>query len=106
VGGRILSRSSSFLSRKQDYLWPLLLVIPFISGFICAHLNVSAKFYAISMLVHVLSGNLIFILIPFTKIAHCILMPLSQVVSTFAWKFPPETDEKITTTLNKKGAPV
>jgi hypothetical protein len=58
------------------------------------------------MLLHVLSGNLVFLLIPFTKIAHCVLMPLSQFVITIAWRFPPDTDDRVCTTLNKKGAPV
>jgi nitrate reductase gamma subunit len=104
--GRIFNKSSSFISRKQDYLWPVLLLIPFITGFVCANLNVDPKSYQFFMLMHVLSGDLIFVLIPFTKIAHCVLMPLSQVVCTLAWKFPPNTDEDICTTLNKKGAPV
>ncbi|NNJ52110.1 MAG: hypothetical protein HKP17_02990 [Ignavibacteriaceae bacterium] len=104
--GRMFNKSSSFLSRKQDYLWPILLLIPFITGFVCAHLNVNPTYYQFFMLMHVLSGNLIFILIPFTKIAHCVLMPLSQVVCTIAWKFPPETDEAVCSTLNKKGAAV
>jgi len=104
--GRMLNRSSSFLSRKQDYLWPVLLLIPFFTGFICAHINISPDSYQFFMLMHVLSADLIFVLIPFTKIAHCVLMPLSQVVCTIAWKFPPETDEAVCSTLNKKGAPV
>jgi nitrate reductase gamma subunit len=104
--GRMLNRSSSFLSRKQDYLWPLLLLIPFVTGFVCAHLNISPNGYQFFMLMHVLSADLIFILIPFTKIAHCVLMPLSQVICTIAWKFPPETDEAVCSTLNKKGASV
>lgn len=104
--GRVASRSSSFLSRKQDYLWPLLLMIPFASGFICANVAVSPSIYQVFMLIHILSGELIFLLIPFTKIAHCVLMPLSQLICTLAWKFPPETDDDICTTLNKKGARV
>jgi nitrate reductase gamma subunit len=104
--GRMLNKSSSFISRKQDYLWPLILLIPFVTGFVCAHLSVNPKIYQSFMLMHVLSADLIFILIPFTKIAHCVLMPLSQVVCTIAWKFPPETDEAVCSTLNKKGAPV
>jgi nitrate reductase gamma subunit len=104
--GRIFSRSSSFISRKQDFLWPLLLLLPFITGFVCSHLTVSPSIYRIFMLVHVLSGNLIFILIPFTKIAHCVLMPLSQFICVLAWKFPADTDDDVCTTLNKKGAPV
>ena len=104
--GRIFNKTSSFLSRKQDFLWPILLLIPFVTGFVCAHLNVSPANYTLFMLMHVLSGDLIFLLIPFTKIAHCVLMPLSQVICTLAWKFPADTDDKICTTLNKKGAPV
>jgi nitrate reductase gamma subunit len=104
--GRLFNKSSSFISRKQDYLWPLLLLIPFVSGFVCAHLNISAGAYSFFMLIHILSADLIFILIPFTKIAHCVLMPFSQIICTLAWKFPPNTDEDIAITLNKKGVPV
>jgi nitrate reductase gamma subunit len=104
--GRLLNKSSSFLSRKQDYFWPLLLLIPFVTGFICAHLNITPKIYQVFMFVHILSANFIFLLIPFTKIAHCVLMPLSQVICTLAWKFPPDTDKDIAATLNKQGDPV
>jgi len=104
--GRASKGTSSFLSRRQDYFWPLLLSLPFITGFICANLGVGPNAYRIFMLIHVLSAELIFLLIPFTKIAHCVLMPLSQLVCTIGWKFPPETDDKICTTLGKKGAPV
>jgi len=104
--GRAISKSSSFISRKQDFLWPIILLIPFITGFACAHMGVGPKAYQFFMLVHILSGELIFILIPFTKIAHCVLMPVSQFVAAIAWKFPPDTDEKVCVTLNKKGEPV
>jgi nitrate reductase gamma subunit len=104
--GRWISKSSSALSRKQDYLWPLLLLIPFITGLICAQTAVGPQGYQLAMLFHVLSGDLILLLIPFTKIAHCVLMPMSQFVAALAWKFPAETDEAVSATLNKKGAPV
>jgi nitrate reductase gamma subunit len=104
--GRIGSSKARQISRKQDYLWPLLLLVPFVTGFVVAQLGVSAKAYQTLMLVHIFSGELIFVLLPFTKIAHCVLMPLSQMVSTLAWKFPAAVDEDVTTTLDKKGAPV
>ena len=103
---RLVNRTAKALSRKQDYLWLILLLIPFVTGFICANLNIVPSYYRFFMLVHVLAGELIFVLIPFSKIAHCVLAPLSQIISTLAWKFPPDTDDKISTTLNKKGAPV
>ena len=104
--GRLVIKQARTLSRKQDYLWLILLLIPFATGFVCANLNVGPQNYQFFMLVHILSGELIFVLIPFSKIAHCVLSPLSQVVSNLAWKFPPETDDDICTTLNKKGASV
>ncbi len=104
--GRVASRESRFISRKQDYLWPLLLIIPFITGFICANMAVGPQGYQVSMLIHILSGELIFILLPFTKIAHCVIMPMSQFIIAVAWRFPPDTDKDIVITLNKKGEPI
>jgi nitrate reductase gamma subunit len=58
------------------------------------------------MLIHVLSGNLIFVLMPFTKLAHCVIMPFSQFIIAIAWRFPARSDDEICTTLGKKGAAV
>jgi nitrate reductase gamma subunit len=104
--GRVFSRNASFLSRKQDYLWPLLLSIPFATGYLCANTTISPASYQFFMLLHVLSAELIFVLIPFTKIAHCVIMPLSQFIINLAWRFPAQVDDDVCTTLGKKGAPV
>jgi nitrate reductase gamma subunit len=104
--GRVGSRSARALSRRQDYIWPLLLIVPFVTGFICANLAVSPATYQLMMLIHVLAGEAIFLLIPFSKVAHCVLMPLSQFIVGLAWKFPARVDEPICETLNKKGARV
>lgn len=104
--GRISSRTSRFISRKQDFLWPLLLILPFVTGFFCAVVDMSPATYQWLMLFHVLSAELIFVLLPFTKIAHCILIPFSTFVSNLAWKFPAETDRSVAKTLGKEGAKV
>jgi len=104
--GRVAFRASSFLSRKQDIIWPLALIVPFITGYICANTGIAPAGYQFFMLIHILSAELIFALLPFTKIAHCVLMPLSQFVATLAWRFPPDTDEPVAISLNKKGVPV
>ncbi|MBD3258780.1 hypothetical protein GF377_10130 [candidate division GN15 bacterium] len=105
-GMRVFSLESRALSRKQDYLWPLILIVPFATGLVCAQLAVSPAVYQASMLVHILSAEAIFVMLPFTKIAHCVLMPLSQLVINLAWKFPARVDEDICATLGKKGAKV
>ncbi len=104
--GRIIIKPIKELSKGQDYLWLLLLLVPFTTGFICVNFSISPGTYQLLMLFHVLSADVIFLLIPFSKIAHCVLVPLSQIISGLAWKFPPRTDDDICTTLNKKGAPV
>ncbi|MCK5125504.1 MAG: hypothetical protein KAR42_04550 [candidate division Zixibacteria bacterium] len=104
--GRALSKTSRTLSRKQDYLWPILLLLPFATGYICANVTVSPSMYQLVMLTHMLSAEVIFIFLPFTKIAHCVVMPLSQFVMTLAWKFPARIDKKIAATLKKEGQSV
>ena len=103
---RIASRESRFLSRAQEFFWPPLIVLPFITGYACANWALGPTAYQLSMLLHLLSAELIFVLLPFTMIAHCVLMPFSQIVSNLAWRFPAETDDDVCATLNKKGAPV
>jgi nitrate reductase gamma subunit len=104
--GRLLLSRARAISRKQDYLWPALLIIPFITGYVCANMAVNPNIYNAFMLAHIISGEIIFVLMPFTKIAHCVLMPLSQLVSVLAWKFPPSVDREIAVTLDKKGTPI
>ncbi len=98
---RLFVKSIHSLSRGQDYFWLVLLLFPFVTGFVCANVKISAGLYEFLMIVHVLSGDLIFLLIPFTKIAHCVLAPFSQVIDALAWKFPPATDQDILETLNR-----
>ncbi|MGC8595763.1 MAG: hypothetical protein ACP5MI_09190 [Candidatus Kryptoniota bacterium] len=100
---RLARKSTRHLSRPEDYFWLILLLFPFITGFICANMDISASLYQILMAIHILSGDLIFLLIPFTKITHCVLAPFSQLIDILAWKFPAKTDEDIAMTLNKKG---
>jgi|YelNatPaOPRAMG01_1025707.scaffolds.fasta_scaffold00093_43 nitrate reductase gamma subunit len=103
---RIARRTIRLLSRPEDYLWLILILFPFVTGFVCANIDISATLYEFLMAVHVISADLIFALIPFTKIVHCVLAPFSQFVDALAWKFPARTDEDIALTLNKKGIPV
>ncbi len=102
---RVFHRGSRALSRSQDYVWPLLLMIPFLTGLICSNGRISASTYSLLMFFHVYSANLIMIMIPFTKIAHCVLMPLSQFVTGLAWKFPAGAGDRVIETLGYKDRP-
>ncbi|NQT35406.1 hypothetical protein HQ587_09465 [bacterium] len=102
---RALYGPARAISRKQDYIWPLLLVIPFLTGYMCVNGRISPATYQWMMLIHIFSGNLITVMIPFTKIAHCVLTPLSQLVTGIGWKFPRGAGDKVIETLGYKDRP-
>jgi len=103
--GRVFNRNARFLSRWQDFIWPPLLMVPFVTGYACANLEVGPGAYRLLMLIHVFSGDLIIVMIPFTKIAHCVLMPLSQLVTGIGWKFPAGAGDRVIETLGYGGRP-
>ena len=103
--GRLLHRGSRTLSRPQDYAWPLLLIVPFATGYICSNVAISPRAYQAAMLLHVYSADLIMIMIPFTKIAHCVLAPLSQLVTAVAWKFVAGAGDSVAATLGHADQP-
>ena len=97
--GRVLDSRAREVSRLQDYLWPLLIATPFVTGYIASNAVIGPRTYQQMMLVHIYAGDLIMVMIPFTKIAHCVLMPLSQLVTSVAWKFPAEAGDRVIETL-------
>ena len=103
--GRVVPQGARSISRRQEFVWPLLLVVPFVTGFLCANSALSPKSYQWLMLVHVYSANLILVMIPFTKVAHCVLLPLSQFVSGLAWKFPAGAGDRVAATLGYADRP-
>lgn len=103
---RMGNRDSRIISSLQDQIWPALLAVPFATGFLCAHPAWSPAGYQATMLVHVLSSELILVLMPFTKLAHCILAPLSQLVSDIGWRFPASSGRDVEITLGKQGQPI
>lgn len=103
--GRALDPPARKLSRPQDFLWPLLIVIPFLTGYVASNTVIGPRTYQEVMLVHVYTGDLIMLMIPFTKIAHCVLMPLSQLVTSIAWKFPAGAGDRVAETLGFSDRP-
>jgi nitrate reductase gamma subunit len=100
--GRISNRSARVLSRGQDFVLLILIALPFISGFLASHPALNLFNYHATMLVHVLSANLIMCLIPFTKLCHGIIIPLTQIVAEVGWHFPPNTGTQVRLTLGKE----
>ncbi len=103
---RVGLKASRKISRTQDYLLPILIVIPFLSGYLVMHPGINPFGYLGTMFVHVMSGNLIFVLIPFTKIGHVALFPGTQLVSELGWHLMPGAGQKVAMALGKENEPI
>jgi hypothetical protein len=53
-----------------------------------------------------MSGNLIILLIPFTKLAHIVLISTNQLAAEVGWHFVRKGPELVTKTLGKEGVPI
>ena len=102
---RALHKSTRALSRVQDFAWPVLLTGPFVTGYLCANVALSPPAYQALLVGHIYSGDLILLLIPFTKIAHCVLAPFSQAVSALSWKLAPGAGDRVAADLGYAGSP-
>ena len=98
LGYRILDKARRKLSTVQDYVFLILILCIFTSGYL-----VSRPFnplgYESAILIHVICGNAILLLIPFTRLAHGILYPLLRLASTIAWHFPPNAGNELNKVL-------
>ena len=103
---RVSSGASRAISRAQDYLLPLLIVVPFIAGYLATHPGINPFGYNGTMFVHVMSGNLIFLLIPFTKMSHMVLFPGTQLVSELGWHLQPGAGQQVALALGKENEPI
>jgi nitrate reductase gamma subunit len=103
---RLALAESRALSRLQDYLVPLVVAVPFASGLLVMHPAWNPFTRDATLLVHVLSGDLVLFLVPLTKLSHMVLLPLTQLVSELAWHFPPDAGERVGHALGKESEPI
>jgi nitrate reductase gamma subunit len=103
---RVVQRPARGLSRPQEYVIPLLLAVPFISGFLATHHQLNPFAYDPTLLVHMLSAELLFVIAPFTKLAHMALMPLARAPSELAWRFPPDYPEAVARDIGTGEQPI
>ena len=103
---RAASRESRILGRFQDYAIPALLAVVFLTGFMTMHPAWNPFGRDPVFLVHVLGGDLALALVPFTKLSHMVLLPLTQLVGELAWHFPQDAGRRVGVTLEKESEPI
>ncbi len=64
-----------FLTTARDYLLILIVLLPFLTGFIAYH---QAFSYQWMVIIHVLSGELMLMVIPFSRFSHMLTAPLTR----------------------------
>ena len=99
---RVGAPASRAISRAQDYFLPLLIIVPFFTGYLAMHPSLNPFGYNGTMFVHVMSANLIFLLIPFTKMSHVVLFPGTQLISEMGWHLKPGAGEQVAIALGKE----
>lgn len=72
---RLVVPEVTFLTKLSDFGFILIVALPFVTGFLAYH-----QFFAYRWMVvgHVLSGELMLILIPFTRFFHMFMAPLTR----------------------------
>lgn len=94
------------LSVAQDWLLTPLCVLVFVTGYIGAHPGSNPISYQSIHLVHLLSGNALLLLIPFSKLSHVVLLPFTHAIADLSWKFVPGVGRKVRLALGHENRPI
>lgn len=96
---RLYVTGSRRLSKAADYLLLLNILNIFVSGFIAGRPWNPISYDGL-MLFHTINGMVLLLIMPFTKIAHCVLFPLIRLGTEVAWHFVPQGGSKTVQTLH------
>ena len=75
LGRRLFLPEVQFVTSASDYLILLIVAAPFVTGFLAYHQWVD---YPVMMIAHIVSGEIMLIAIPFTRLSHMIFSPLTR----------------------------
>lgn len=67
-------------------VWVLVLLVPVATGYLAANFAFQPESYRFLMLLHVYSGNFILAVLPFTRVADCVLQPWTRHLVRSPWK--------------------
>jgi len=62
--------------------------------------------YSTVLFIHVMSANLILVLIPLTKLTHVVLLPGVQLITELGWHWPADAGSRLAVALGKEGESV
>ncbi|MBD3299456.1 MAG: hypothetical protein GF341_12430 [candidate division Zixibacteria bacterium] len=94
LGFRIFGSRQRSMSSRIDYLLLVMILLPFASGYAAGHANVNPLSWEAMMLTHLLSAEVLFVLVPFTKLAHIVLFFFDRI-SGLHWQLRPGAGDKV-----------
>jgi hypothetical protein len=94
LGMRVFHAPTRALSGFWDYS------LLFATGFAMVHPSWLILEWNTMMLIHVLSAEAVFALLPFTKLSHVVLFPFNRVSSDFFWRFPADGPDRVAAALH------
>ncbi|OFW41422.1 MAG: hypothetical protein A3J29_19195 [Acidobacteria bacterium RIFCSPLOWO2_12_FULL_67_14b] len=99
---RLTARATRAISRPSDHLVLLAVALPFATGFLTMHPALNPFSFESTMLLHVMSGNLVLVLMPLTKLSHAVLLPGTQLISKVGWHWPLDSGSRVGAALGKE----
>ena len=105
IACRIFVRRQREMSKKSDYILLIMVLLPFLFGFFAGHPGFNPFPWNTAMLIHILSAEALFIVIPFTKLSHIVLYFFDRL-SPVHWQLKPGAGDKIAEALFGKEAKV
>jgi nitrate reductase gamma subunit len=105
LGFRIFSRRLRSMSRRSDYVLLLLVLLPFVTGYMASHPRYNPLRWDVMMLIHLLSAELLFAVIPFTKLSHVVLFFFDRI-SVLHWQLRPGAGDRVAEALYGREARV
>ena len=98
LGFRTLSGRHRAMSMPSDYALLILIFLPFFTGFMASHPVINPLPWDVVFLIHLLSAELLFVVIPFTKLAHIVLFAFDRI-SAIHWQLRPGAGDKVAEAL-------
>lgn len=88
LGYRAVVPRARQLSGGKDFAVLVVTLLPFVTGYLAAHPSWSPIPWTHTLVIHVLSGELLFITVPFSKLAHMVLFPFVRISPVY-WHLQP-----------------
>jgi nitrate reductase gamma subunit len=98
---RLVRARHRVVSRRSDCLLLLLVLAPFVTGYMASHPRVNPFPWDAVMLTHLLSAELLFVVTPFTKLSHVVLFFFDRI-SAVHWHLRPGAGDRVAEALRAR----